>query len=185
MWRIALLLIRKQTILAALIVVLFSQAALAQDNDLELLRGVQEIGLLVDASEKVARHGLSAAELQIDAERRLRKAGIAAFPAKDVVLTETDVYLRPFLYLHLNAVQSDRDPDIYALCITVEFRQEATLISRGRQRPALKVPPFLTTWEQGRVALFNVRALSSLRMDISELVDQFISDYRAVNPPRR
>jgi hypothetical protein len=159
--------------------------AMAQDNDPELLRGVQDIGLLVNVSARVAKHGLSAMDIQVDAERRLRKAEIGVFRARDMIMTETEVFFRPFLYISVQAVQSERDPDLYALCITVEFKQEASLARRGKLQPVPKVPPFLTTWEQGRVAVFSAQALSGLRVDISELVEQFVADYRSVNPLRR
>ena len=133
----------------------------------ETLRGLKGFYVLIEKlHDDIKQAGLTESILKTDVELKLRKAGIR-------VLTEDDMYLTPgtpYLHVSVNAFKSRS----FVYCVKVSFRQDV-ILSRNRS-----VETSAVTWIQSFLGISS--DLRPIREVVSDLVDQFMNDYLAVNP---
>ena len=148
-----------------------SGAAEASDsaNERASLTGLTTLSVVVeDLSPTAVSSGLTTAALQMDAERRLRQAGIALTPDADA-----------YMYVHVTV--ADPGPSIpFPYYVDVSLIQEIRLPRGGIQtRTPLQSP----TWSVSRLGIAGGDRLRANIVDrVNELVDQFVRAYRSVNP---
>jgi len=115
--------------------------------------------------------GLNKTQLQADVELRLRKSGIhvldKAFPTS------------PFLYVSLTSLKANEGP-FYATNINVQFHRLGTF---GKE-PELSI--YGAVWSKEMLRIQPSQNFRTATRDaIGELVDIFMNDYLAANPPKR
>ncbi len=117
-----------------------------------------------DLDADAERDGLTRSQLQTDIELRLRQAGIPV-----------DNHAPRVLYVVVNTIKDELG--LYGFSIRVEFRRPVHL---GRD-PSLTTPG--VTWSATPlVGIVGSSDLATVRDDVRDLVDQFISAYLEENP---
>jgi hypothetical protein len=144
------------------------------DNEAQrrTLSGLRAVHVHLDLrGEDLAKFDLTEIELQPAVESRLSAAG--------VVLLDVEGSRRepgvPWLFVEATVVKSP-DAKEYAWAMRVQLQQRACL-----QRNAA-VCESATTWEKFRVGSVGRRRVDTLRQDVLDLVDQFVTAYGAANP---
>ena len=153
--------------LAALGMAVFlpSRAAYAATPDDDTLKGIASVKVFVEGVDPADKpRGLTRAQLQIDVESRLRKAGIT------VSADATE-----YLYVNVNTLQSRQG--LHSYSVVVMLRQSAYLV----RDPALTAPVAITWWK-GTDGITTTANLQSVRDAVGDLVDKFIHAYREQNP---
>jgi len=116
-------------------------------------------------------YGLDERSVYADAEQRLAKAGIKTLTAAQVGQTPG----APVLYVRVNAKQS-WDANVFAVNVTVSLLQDAVTA----RDPNLKLRE-AKTWDAGYMRTFTPEALSQGKKIVSDLVDEFIQDWKTAN----
>ena len=150
------------------------------------MRGLTGVCVRVERlSESARQEGLDERSIQIDAEQRLRQAGIA-------VLTPTLATQEPgspILYILVNAkllfypTGVTFDPagrpynsPPYVVMVTVSLLQNVVSV----RDPSLRLRE-VKTWDAGYLRSLDPSLLRQARTTVGDLMDGFIGDWRAVN----
>lgn len=143
-------------------------------DDKETLRGLNGVLVVVEKLNPSAeRDGLTAEQLRVDTELRLRKAGVRVLSQKECAMDERS----PYLYVAVN-LRTERAPleGAYIFSISVELLQEVYL--RGNAYAKTHA----TTWSTESVGSVGQHNLRQVREAVGNYVDIFLNDYLAVNP---
>jgi hypothetical protein len=136
---------------------------------------LKELAVLVeDLHPDIQQDGLEKNTIQTDVELKLRLAGIKVVPIKEVARTPGGQYL----YVNVNSLRMEGLP-LYAISVELELQQSVWLA----REPKTNLPG-ATTWQISRVGGVGKAAVSSMRDTIKDLVDGFVNDYLAANPPK-
>ncbi len=163
-------------LIATMILVLAEPSFSATSAERETLRGVKALNVLVKArlDDKGAKAlGITDAQLKADTEKTLKEAGIKV--AGNV---------RPYLLLVVSVI-SISHPTVdgilaYVYTAQLKFRQGGIIDSTGTRAS-------VTTWDETRFGATTPATYLDVRMrqTINTLVDVFVRDYLAVNPPQK
>jgi hypothetical protein len=118
---------------------------------------VEEMGQELDAA------GITANQVRVDSELRLRKSGVRVTDAEDA----------PYLYISVNGIKAGES--VWALSIEVSLWQDVRLSRNNAWSMG-------ATWNKGQVAVFSMDRIRNAREHVSDCVDAFINDYLAANP---
>jgi hypothetical protein len=138
------------------------QAFISEDKD--TLAGIKVMKVVVENSTSVSEtESLKENQIKTDIELKLKKAGIKI----------EDSPLLPFLYINFKTLKN-QNPPLLNYSLNIEFNQVVFLENKSKSVIA-------STW--GREKNGTSAALDSqqIRQNVSDLVDQFISDYIAAN----
>ncbi|MDD2277242.1 MAG: hypothetical protein PHP56_12010 [Smithellaceae bacterium] len=148
--------------------------ARAEDSDASraTLAGLQGVAVVVEdlqpsVMKYAAKSGLSKAQVQQDAEKMLRDAGIRIVAGEDWKKTPG----KPLLYININTHETEKY--WYAYDIKVELRQLATLDAN----PQLKT--LATTWSINITGQANIGTLNVIRKDAGVMVGRFVQAWKA------
>ena len=146
----------------------------AEDSDASraTLAGLQGVAVVVEdlqpsVMKYAAKSGLSKAQVQQDAEKMLRDAGIRIVAGEDWKKTPG----KPLLYININTHETEKY--WYAYDIKVELRQLATLDAN----PQLKT--LATTWSINITGQANIGTLNVIRKDAGVMVGRFVQAWKA------
>jgi hypothetical protein len=140
--------------------------------DRESLRGLSGVFLLVEEfPAQVAEQGLSRQRVQAAMEEKLKGLGIAVLP-KEAWLNTPGT---PMLYANVN-VNPEKTQNRCACSIGLSLAQRVILERDG------SVKILARTWQMGTVGLLADSGLAAIQDQLALLVDQFASDFLAVNP---
>jgi len=149
-------------------------AARAEDSDASraTLAGLQGVAVVVEdlqpsVMKYAAKSGLSKAQVQQDAEKMLRDAGIRIVAGEDWKKTPG----KPLLYININTHETEKY--WYAYDIKLELRQLATLDAN----PQLKT--LATTWSINITGQANIGTLNVIRKDAGVMVGRFVQAWKA------
>jgi len=153
--------------LLAILAVGWAAASPASDEEAtrRSLKGIPAFRVVVEqfGSNVQKRNALKVENLQADVESQLGQAGIPVSKSAEAVL-----------YANVAVVCGDD----CAFNVTVEVQQRVRLERRSSAGPLLA--PTWSTRGTGLVA----RRSSVIRRSLREQVDQFVTAYRAANPPK-
>ena len=121
--------------------------------------------VLEEFNKELEKEGTTKDQVQTDVELRLRRNGVQ-------VRDDTAA----FLYV---VVIAQRNHDLWAFSIHLGL-QQPVLLERDRS-----ILTFGETWTQNAVQTMGTLRTAAVRASVDDLVDQFINDYLAVNPPAR
>jgi hypothetical protein len=142
----------------------------------ESLRELKGVTVTVRVNPKAERVGLIESQIRADVEQQLRSAGVPLLGhPRDIVLAEGRRVnsFPPFLSVLVDVAPQGAKARAYAVEVAVS--QDAA----DPQDPRAKTS--VTTWRLTKTGTYNRRRLKEVRRDIEIGVDQFISDYVAVN----
>ena len=135
------------------------------------LRGLQGVYILLeDVTPEMAQAGLTTPQLHTDVEWQLRQAGIP-------VLTKDQAFRlqgAPYVYVYVHLVP--HPIGLTAYTILIEVNQRALLDLNGSSAS-------VSTWSVQRLGTVGSTHLQTIRNDVRNQVDHFITAYRSVNPP--
>jgi hypothetical protein len=169
--------VRLAQLFALLFLCLFfiSQASAQVTSDREALRGLNGVGVFYKIEpSKLKDAGLDLAEISSEVKLRLEKAGIR------ILETEAEKkQVAGYPHLQCGISVSGVENHRVSFLITVSVLQFVYL-ARQSKGEAL----YLTTWNKGTVhGDADLDALpETVRTLLGDELDQFINDYRAVNP---
>lgn len=154
-----------------------SSIATARASDSEIdrasLKGLQGVFVLVeDLNFPEEQAGLKAADIQADAEKNLRTAGIPLLSKAQNI----DTPGMPTVYISVS-IASSTATDLWPFSIDVNFEQQATL----KRSPDTFVPTAVT-WHVGSIGAVDRSNLRSVRDRVNEQVGKFVNAYLKVNP---
>ena len=155
-------------IVVAVILLLPAIPARAGDNPWErtTLKGIKHVAVLVeDVSPDMAQDGLTRSQIRTEVESRLRQSGITVVPSSP-----------DFLYVRVGTWKIPGSP-AYAVSITVEFRQQVSLV-RDSTIPMAST----ATWGVDALGAFGSDRLREIRPHVIDNVDKFTSAYLEQNP---
>ena len=148
----------------------------ASENHRESLPGLTGVCVRVERLDASARRdGLDEQSIQTDVEQKLRLAGIKVLTASQALKESGS----PTLYVRVNARLSSHAP-VYAVTVTLALLQDVitTRDQKIRVREA-------KTWDTGHMTTYLQANLREARtVVVKDLVDEFISDWLAVNPKK-
>lgn len=137
----------------------------------DTLRGLPGVEVIVESVQpEIERAGLTQASIRDDVVRRLRAAGIRVYVSQ----AANESPAKPYLYVHLNALQLPRRAG-YALAVQVHLRQ--TLRSLVTESSIVNA----MTWDAHNVLSVPASDLRSVRAEIGRFVDEFVTDWAAVH----
>jgi hypothetical protein len=151
-----------------LLLFLLTVPAWAGDNpwDRATLKGIKQMAVLVeDMSPDLAQDGLIKSQIRTDVESRLRQSGITVVPSSP-----------DFLYVRVSTWKLPNSP-VYAVAITVEFRQQI-ILARDPTIPVASA----ATWGVDALGAFGSERLREVRPHVIDNVDKFIGAYLEQNP---
>jgi len=154
--------------LAVLALVLYAQVGAAQtlNSAMPSLQGLRSlgVGILIDHGEAAVPY-IDTAGLRVKVELDLRRAGV-------LVTTPAPA----LLVVHITVLTLDNG---HAYSYDLRLLEPATLM----RSPAAGAS-WVSTWEQGGVGTSPPSGLSELvAKGVQELVESFLNDYLAANPP--
>lgn len=142
------------------------------DSQRETLRNLPGVWVVVEhLPADLEQSGVTQGQVQIEAENRLRKAGIA-------ILTQEECWQTPGMpWLYITVALLQASPTTYAATIGAILNQEIMLT----RNPQIKA--FGATWDAGvHLGAISAESLPTVRESVGSLVEQFTADYQAVNP---
>ena len=157
--------------LAVLALVLHAQTAVAQSRGLgsESLRGLTSVKLVVEDVGPAGAAVVDTTSLRIQVEYELRQAGI--------VVSDTAL---PLLYLNINLIPTP-DGYAYAYSYLLTLSDLVTL-----QRLPRGAHPVAVTWYEAGTGYAGREVVSAeVPRATRSLVQSFLNDYLAANPPLR
>jgi S1-C subfamily serine protease len=131
------------------------------------MRGIKSVQVLVEPL-RYETYGLTASQIKVDTELRLRKAGI----------TVADRSLN-LLYININLLQSSGVPNMYIYSLETRLEQAVAPFDRDEN-----IIFQASTWSKEAVGTVGRNRITDLRTDVQDQVDAFINDYLAANPKR-
>lgn len=137
----------------------------AQGN--QMLTGVESIDLCIEPLPAALNKILDVQQLRTAVEIRCRSLGLR--------VSNNTEYQDPFLYLHLNAVQTPGDGVAYDVSVTLEKVMLAA--------PDLKSKTIASIWEGGSIHYVPPKRLTGTHIQhqvVSE-VDRFLNDWMKAN----
>ncbi len=137
-------------------------------SERETLRGLKGFYVLIEELDDIKQAGLTKS-IKTDVELKFRKAGIR-------VLTRDEVFLTPGtprLYVNVTSIKL-KSARAFIFSVRVAFEQEV-ILSRNRSIMTTGI-----TWGQSYLQISP--DLQDVREVVSDLVDEFMNDYLAVNP---
>ena len=151
-----------------------SAPATASDSEIDRasLKGLTGVFVLVeDLNPPEEQAGLKTADIQADAEEKLKAAGIP-------LLSKTqnmDTPGMPTLYISVS-VASSPATGLWPFSIDVNLEQQATL----KRNPDTFVPTAVT-WHVGSIGAVDKSNIRSIRDRVNEQVAKFVNAYFKVN----
>ena len=144
----------------------------AGDNHKESLRGLAGVAVRVEPlTGTAADDGPDAKAFLADVEQQLKKAGVNVLTAAQVAQEPGS----PTLYVQVNAKMHFNTPP-YAVKVTVALLQNAA----SARDASLKLRE-VKTWDAGYLTALDPNVLGKTRVMVTDLVNEFIADWRAVN----
>jgi len=144
-------------------------------DDIETLRGLREIGVLIeDLNDDAKAAGLTRLTLQMDVALKLRKVGI-----------KVSGFI-PYLYIRVNSIAvayiSGEKTGAHVYVVNVRLCETVSL-----ERDPAKIVFSATTWTRDGFGFVpkNVSLSQTVRQAVADNVDEFINDYLAANPIER
>jgi hypothetical protein len=146
-----------------------------QEDERESLRGLHGVGLLVEPLDSdIEQLGLSTDTIEQDVRQRLEKGGVK-------VLTDRERLATPMAAVLIIRVDTLHDRiGRYFYSTDLLLTQRVKLATHGAPEVAA------VTWKKlGVVSAIADDNLKHLGDQVLRKVDQFVKDYRAVNPDKR
>jgi hypothetical protein len=140
------------------------------------LRGIPGVYVAVQPlTPEIEKNGLTAAQLKVDTELRLRTAGIGILSRQEWSKTKGG----PVCYVEVDIVNDillsqALKADLYAYAITVELNQDVILL---RDTSIQTLSP---TWSGSYLGITN--SLPRIRDKVRDMVEKFVEACLAVNP---
>jgi hypothetical protein len=142
----------------------------------EALRELKGVAVTVRVTPNAERGGLLESQIRADVEQQLRAAHVPLFG-----------YPRDILYAGGKRVNSF--PPFLSVLVDVTpqgakaraYKVEVVVSQDAADPQDLRAKTSVTTWRVTKAGTYNSRRLKEVRRDIEIGVDQFISDYVAVN----
>ena len=142
----------------------------ALTDEQRVLVGLKGMHVLVEEmNPKAEGLGLTKAQIKVDVELRLRKAGIRVLTEKE----QLEMPGGPALYVDINSYFPPDIP-IFAFSINIELMEWVTLAN------GFKV--FGAVWSTKPIGISRKDEIREIRKSIGDVVDKFINDYLAANP---
>jgi hypothetical protein len=142
----------------------------------ESLRELMGVAVTVKVTPEAQRVGLRESQIRTDVEQQIRSAHVPLLGhPRDVLFVggrRVNTF-PPFLSVVVDVTPQRTKAPTYAVEVVV-----------SQDAPDLKDPRAKTsgtTWRIARAGTLNSRSLKEVRRDVKTAVDQFISDYLAVN----
>lgn len=136
------------------------------------LQGLQEFGFTanIEGSQTVTDHDtLTPSVIRQQAINQIVEAGLR-FISDEEVESSADI---PFLYMHINTMQLDNG--LIPFSIQLQLFQPVKLsLNRDLQTSA-------STWDSGMVGIVSLDQLPVINQAASNLIAEFIDDYRIAN----
>ena len=162
----------------ACILTCFASPALGLDSEpnRQTLRGLQGVKVLVeDLGSDIERLGLTKAQLTVDTETKLRKAGIKVLTQEECLQTPGE----PYLYVNININTGKPGDDKYSYSIDIGVIQNVLLQRDPRTKS------YSVTWSTGGVGIVEKESVGSLRTSVDEVVNLFVTAFDSVNPKKK
>jgi hypothetical protein len=141
-------------------------------QSLASLRGVNKAGVIVEKVNQVLyNNGMR--------EDDLRNVAIGELDSSGITVVQNSVMQKlpgsPYLYINAGAVKAKLG-DLYAVKLTVEFRQDVILSRNPKQ-----IYYGAATWSASDVGIFTADKLKEIKEYTKEMVKNFITDYIKAN----
>ena len=144
----------------------------AGDNHKESLRGLAGVAVRVEPlTGTAADDGPDAKAILADVEQQLKKAGVNVLTAAQVAQEPGS----PTLYVQVNAKMHFNTPP-YAVKVSVALLQNVA----SARDASLKLRE-VKTWDVGYLTALDPNVLGKTRAMVTDLVNEFITDWRTVN----
>jgi hypothetical protein len=137
------------------------------------LKHLKGVAVLVEnLPAGVEGQGLSKNQLQSDAELKLRNAGIKVLSREESAKTPGE----PYIYINLNLNIAKTENEVYPYSIDLLLIQKVSLLRDP------KMTSYAVTWSTGGVGSIGKEIIGQLRDNVREIIDIFITAYKAENP---
>jgi len=140
----------------------------------ESLKGLPGFYVLVEnLSPDAERDGLTDAAIRTDVEQCLRRADIRVLASSEELFASSPA--APYLYVNVQAERGQMGAtSLYVYRIDVQLNQWVHSQVTGNEISGV-------TWHRGSFGTMKQSNLPSVRQIVTELVNQFISDFRVAN----
>lgn len=160
----------KQLLFTACLLFLVAPSSFSQAPDVQSLAGLSGVTVAFQSfPEKLEHDGLTMKQIGVEAELRLRKAGIKVLSLDEAMKSSGS----PVLEIKIEAVKSE---ELYAVSIRIRFLQKVTT----ERKP--NVLTHSATWERATVMIVGTAKLREVKNEVGDGVDLFANDFLTANP---
>ena len=153
------------------VTLLIPSAAFASMKNKQALRALPALYVEVLHRGSFSEIGWEEAPIRVEIENKLKAAGIKVYARRAKELKPDSPYM--------SLVSNIQCPPTTGMCgfnVNLSLTQTALLI----RDPSLLGKVY--TWEVGVTGMVDKKSVSYIRTKISDLIDEFVKDYREVNP---
>jgi hypothetical protein len=154
-------------------------AAQTQQNR-DSLKGLNGFLVIVDGNRDpdAAQHGASLTDIQLATELTLRKTGISVVDKSEWLKTADSRF--PLLHVTVELIKGDGElKGLFAFHMSVQVEQNVFLNTPNNERIEV------VSWQTGRLGVVGKDHLNDLRSIAATLIDRFLNEYLAANPPNK
>ncbi len=148
-------------------------SAFSQSPEIQIqsLKGLPGIAIAMHKyPNELEQDGLTMKEIGIEAEMRLRKAGIKVLTLNEAMMSPGS----PLFEIEIGAVKSDAG--IYAVSIRLKLDQNVIT----QRLPSIGT--HVATWEVGNLVMVGRNNLRQVKDEVGDGMDIFINDFLSANP---
>lgn len=142
----------------------------AQDStERATLKGIDAVNLQVHCDPVIGEQGLTREEVSRMVVDKVRAAGLKVAEGGDNL---------PLLWVCvISTAKEDAAPDkSHAVLVAVELLQAVSLVRDT------SINTFTRTWADEILALYAPAKMKGIKLDVGNILDKFIADWRAANP---
>ena len=144
----------------------------------DCLKGLEGVEVLVEeVKEELENYNLTAIQIQMDVEAKLREAEIKILSKEEN--EKTQPARKPYLYVKIKSHRLPWKRLVVAYNIEIALKQLVTLPA---QPNSSRKPFFAPTWYKNIVGAAFPKDFPEIREGVHQLMDKFIKAYQAANP---
>ena len=144
----------------------------------DCLKGLEGVEVLVEeVKEELENYNLTAIQIQMDVEAKLREAEIKILSKEEN--EKIQPLRKPYLYVKINSHKLPWRREVIAYNVEIALKQLVTLPAQPKSS---RKPFYSPTWYKNIVGAATPKDFAEIRDGVNQIMDKFIKAYQTANP---